>query len=71
MREDTGVRERKDTGVGERGDTGVGETEREISIGKNKEYKKEKIFYMDVLKTIHKRERENHRKREAWWERGR
>ena len=27
---------------------------REISIGKNKEYKKEKIFYMDVLKTIHK-----------------
>ena len=29
--------------------------EREISIGKNKEYKKEKIFYMDVLKTIHKK----------------
>ena len=28
---------------------------REISIGKNKEYKKEKIFYMDVLKTIHKK----------------
>ena len=26
-----------------------------ISIGKNKEYKKEKIFYMDVLKTIHKK----------------
>ena len=24
---------------------------REISIGKNKEYKREKIFYMDVLKT--------------------
>ena len=37
----------------ERDDTGVGE--REISIGKNKEYKKEKIFYMDVLKTIHKK----------------
>ena len=31
------------------------EREREISIGKNKEYKKEKIFYMDVLKTIHKK----------------
>ena len=29
--------------------------QREISIGKNKEYKKEKIFYMDVLKTIHKK----------------
>ena len=28
---------------------------REIPIGKNKEYKKEKIFYMDVLKTIHKK----------------
>ena len=28
---------------------------RKISIGKNKEYKKEKIFYMDVLKTIHKK----------------
>ena len=28
---------------------------REISIGKNKEYKKEIIFYMDVLKTIHKK----------------
>ena len=28
---------------------------RVISIGKNKEYKKEKIFYMDVLKTIHKK----------------
>ena len=27
---------------------------REISIGKNKEYKKEIILYMDVLKTIHK-----------------
>ena len=26
-----------------------------ISIVKNKEYKKEKIFYMDVLKTIHKK----------------
>ena len=26
-----------------------------ISIGKNKEYKKENIFYMDVLKTIHKK----------------
>ena len=26
-----------------------------ISIGKNKEYKKDKIFYMDVLKTIHKK----------------
>ena len=26
-----------------------------ISIGKNKEYKKEIIFYMDVLKTIHKK----------------
>ena len=44
---------------------------REISIGKNKEYKKEKIFYMDVLKTIHKkisnqkmRERERERDRE-------
>ena len=31
------------------------EREREISIGKNKEYKKEKIFYMDVLKIIHKK----------------
>ena len=31
------------------------EREREISIGKNKEYKKEKIFYMHVLKTIHKK----------------
>ena len=29
-------------------------SDREISIGKNKEYKKDKIFYMDVLKTIHK-----------------
>ena len=28
---------------------------REISIGKNKEYEKEKIFYTDVLKTIHKK----------------
>ena len=28
---------------------------REISIGKNIEYKKEKIFYMHVLKTIHKK----------------
>ena len=28
---------------------------RDISIGKNKEYKKEKIFYVDVLKTIHKK----------------
>ena len=28
---------------------------REISIDKNKEYKKEKIFYMDVLKTIHQK----------------
>ena len=40
-------------------ETEVGETyrekEREISIGKNKEYKKEIIFYMDVLKTIHKK----------------
>ena len=27
----------------------------DISIGKNKEYKKEKIFYMDVLKTIRKK----------------
>ena len=44
----------------------------EISFCKNKEYKKEKIFYMDVLKTIHKkisnqkreRERENERERE-------
>ena len=31
------------------------EREREISICKNKEYKKEKLFYMDVLKTIHKK----------------
>ena len=31
------------------------EREREISFCKNKEYKKEKIFYMDVLKTIHKK----------------
>ena len=31
------------------------EREREILIGKNKEYKKEIIFYMDVLKTIHKK----------------
>ena len=31
------------------------EWEGEISIGKNKEYKKEKIFYIDVLKTIHKK----------------
>ena len=38
---------------------------REISIGKNKEYEKEKIFYMDVLKTIHKKiERERERERE-------
>ena len=29
--------------------------ERERERGKNKEYKKEKIFYMDVLKTIHKK----------------
>ena len=41
-------------------ETGVVERERdrhesEISIGKNKEYKKEKIFYMEVLKTIHKK----------------
>ena len=33
----------------------VREIEREILIGKNKEYKREKIFYMDVLKTIHKK----------------
>ena len=26
------------------------ERERNLSVGKNKEYKKEKIFYMDVLK---------------------
>ena len=31
------------------------ERKTEISIGKNKEYKKEKIFYMDVFKTIHKK----------------
>ena len=31
------------------------ERKREISFCKNKEYKKEKIFYMDVLKTIHKK----------------
>ena len=30
-------------------------SDKEISIGKNKEYKKEQIFYMDVLKTIHKK----------------
>ena len=48
--------------VGERKigrETGVVQRERErergISIGKNKEYKKEIIFYMDVLKTIHKK----------------
>ena len=29
--------------------------ESEISFCKNREYKKEKIFYMDVLKTIHKK----------------
>ena len=62
---DKSEREReRETGVGER-DTGEIERERyrekerkkkrEISIGKNKEYKKEKIFYMDVLKTIHKK----------------
>ena len=28
------------------------ERERDISFCNNKEYKKEKIFYMDVLKTI-------------------
>ena len=28
---------------------------REISFSKNKEYKKEQVFYMDVLKTIHKK----------------
>ena len=46
---------------------------REISIGKNKEYKNEKIFYMDVLKTIHKkvRERETERERERDRERNR
>ena len=31
-------------------ETNWNKREREISIGKNKEYKKEKIFYMDVLK---------------------
>ena len=31
------------------------EREKEISIRKNKEYKKEKIFCMEVLKTIHKK----------------
>ena len=36
---------------------------REISIRKNKEYKKEKIFYMDVLKTIHTKD--NHSKNEV------
>ena len=30
------------------------ERERDLDL-KNKEYKKEKIFYMDVLKTIHKK----------------
>ena len=29
------------------------EPDRGISIGKNEEYEKEKIFYKDVLKTIH------------------
>ena len=29
--------------------------DREISFSKNKEYKKEQIFYMDVLKTIHQK----------------
>ena len=63
---DRGSREIERTIGGER-ETGIGIEEREkkdkkrdrcskeISIGKNKEYKKEKIFYMDVLKTIHKK----------------
>ena len=38
---------------------------REISIGKNKEYKKEIIFYMDVLKTIHIKEKERERERDG------
>ena len=48
-------RDRKKDRGGKKRETGIGEKEREISIGKNKEYKKEKIFYMDVLKTIHKK----------------
>ena len=46
------MREREKESVYER------EREREkesVSIGKNKEYKREKIFYMDVLKTILKK----------------
>ena len=31
------------------------ERERDFSYCRNKEYKKEKIFYFDVLKTIHKK----------------
>ena len=31
------------------------ERERDFSLCKNKEYKKEKIFYLDVLKTVHKK----------------
>ena len=60
MERETGVGERE-IGIGERKrerETGIGGGTREkieISIGKNKEYKKERIFYMDVLKTIHKK----------------
>ena len=35
------------------------ETGREISKSKNKEYKKEIIFYMDVLKTIHIKDKQS------------
>ena len=41
----------------------IGEIDGAISIGKNKEYKKEKIFYMDVLKTRKQSKNEVKRKR--------
>ena len=43
-------REREKETETERGTERTSEREREISIGKNKEYKKEIIFYLDVLK---------------------
>ena len=54
----TGVEERereRERERKERENESERERETEISIGKDKEYKKEKIFYMDVLKTIRKK----------------
>ena len=42
----------------------IRERERDFSFCKNKEYKKEKIFYLDVLKTIHKKIRNQKMKSE-------